>query len=135
MQPMVSASTIAKSMVPWWPPRRGAAMGLGLPFRGGRHHAPFGIKGFQPVQSLGQDLRAFAEGEPDLGADRLLVVVEEGGGDGDDAGAFGQGAAELQAVLLAQGPDVGEDEVRALWRVDLEADLGQPRGEQVALGS
>jgi len=63
------------------------------------------------------------------------VVVEEGGGDGDDAGAFGQGAAELQAVPLAQGADVGEHEVRALRRVDLEAEVGQAAGEQVALGS
>ena len=60
-------------------------MGLGLPWRGGRHHAPFGIKGLEPVQSLGQDLLAFAEGEPDLGAGRLLVVVEDRGRDGDDA--------------------------------------------------
>src|SRR3984957_14324544 len=116
------------------PPGAASAMGLGLPFAGGRHHAPFGLKVFKTGQRLAQDLRAFAEREPDLGAGRVLVVIEEGGGDGDDAGAFGQGAAELQGVPLAQRADVGGDEVRALRRGDLEADLGQARGEQVALG-
>src|ERR1700722_20991141 len=92
---------------PCWPPGAASAMGLGLPFAGGRHHAPFGLKVFKTGQRLAQDLRAFAEREPDLGAGRVLVVIEEGGGDGDDAGAFGQGAAELQGVALAQRADVG----------------------------
>ena len=46
MHPIVSASTIAKSMVSIVAATAGATMGLGLPFRGGRHHVPFGIKGF-----------------------------------------------------------------------------------------
>ena len=63
------------------------------------------------------------------------MVVEDGVGDGDDAGAFGQGAAEGEAVVVAEGADVGGDEVGAGGAEDLEAGLGETGGEDVALGA
>jgi hypothetical protein len=63
------------------------------------------------------------------------VVVEDGVGDGDHAAAGGEGAAEGEGVFLAEGGDVGGDEVRALGAVDLEAGVGEAVGEQVALGA
>jgi hypothetical protein len=69
-----------------------------------------------------------------VGAGLFWVVVEDGGRDGDHARALGQRPAELDAVALAERLDVGDDEVGARGRVDLEADLAQARGEQVPLG-
>src|SRR5580700_3846662 len=103
---------------------------MGFWAEGGRRSAS-GTAG-EAGEGLGEDLRALAEGEADQGAGRLLVVVEDGGGDGDDAGAFGEGAAELDAVPVVQAGDVGGDEVGALRRVHLEAEGGQAGHEQVA---
>src|SRR5580704_13402207 len=95
-----------------WRVRRGRAMGLrpgsvvGL--------SPLSGEAGQPAQGLGQHLGLLAEGEADVAAGRFGVVVEDGGRDGDHAGAVGQGPAELHAVLVAQRPDVGGNEVGAL---------------------
>src|SRR5207344_3327909 len=94
----------------YWRARRGRAMGLrpgsvvGLsPLSGGQPG--------QPAQRLGQHLGALAEGEADMAAGRFGVVVEDGGRDGDHAGAVRQVPAELHAVLETQGLDVRGDEV------------------------
>src|ERR1700730_465369 len=96
--------------------------------------SPLSGEAGQPAQGLGQHLGLLAEGEADVTAGRFGVVVEDGGRDGDDARAVGQGPAELHAVGVAQRPDVGGNEVGALRLIDLEADLAQPGAEQVALG-
>ena len=87
----------------------------------------------QAAGGFGEDIVLLAEGEADLAAAGVGVVVEDGVGDGDDAAAFGECAAEGEAVLLAQGGDVCGDEVRALGLVDLEPGRAQPVAEQVAL--
>ena len=64
-----------------------------------------------------------------------LVVVEDHGRHGDDAGALGQREAEVDAVGFAERPDVAAGEVGALGDDDLEPRLGQAGTEAVALGS
>ena len=81
--------------------RAGARHGPATPIRGGPE-PPIRLRPGQPVQGLGQHLGALAEGEADVAAGRFGVVVEDGGGDGDHAGAVGQGPAELHAVVVAQ---------------------------------
>ena len=91
-----------------------------------------------PAESLVQPaqpavLRArrplLAEGEADVGCALVRVVVEDGVGDGDDAAALGQGPAEGEAVVVAEGADVGGDEVGAGGAEDPEAGLGEARGQ------
>jgi hypothetical protein len=67
----------------------------------------------QAADGFLQDVDALAEREADEGCALVLVVVEDGVGGGDDTGAFGEGAAEGEAVGFAEGADVGGDEVRA----------------------
>ena len=81
-----------------------------------------------------EDFGLFAEGPADEGAAEVLVVVEDLVGDGYDAGAFGELAAEGDAVGVTEGADVGGDEVRALGAVDLEAEVGEAVAEEVAAG-
>jgi hypothetical protein len=81
-----------------------------------------------------EDLGLFAEGPADQGAAGFGVVVEDLVGDGDDAGAFGEHAAEVDAVGVAEGADIGGDEIGALRAVDAEAELFEAVAEQVAAG-
>lgn len=81
-----------------------------------------------------EDCGLFAEGPADQRAAVGLVVVEDLVGDGYYAGAFGELAAEGDAVGVAEGADVGGDEVGALRAVDLEAEGGQAVAEEVAAG-
>jgi hypothetical protein len=89
----------------------------------------------QAADGFLQDVDALAEREADEGCALVLVVVEDGVGDGDDTGAFGEGAAEGEAVGFAEGADVGGDEVRAGGAEDLETGVREAAGEDVALGA
>lgn len=68
---------------------------------GGPDRSP--LQSAQPFGGLPQDVLALAEGPADLGGVGRLVVVEDLVRDGDDAAALGEGAAEGEAVLLAEG--------------------------------
>ena len=57
----------------------------------------------EPFRSVCQHPRPLAEREPDERGALLAVVVEDRVGDGDDPGAFRQGAAEGEAAGLAEG--------------------------------
>ena len=67
------------------------------------------------------------------GAPAVLVVVEHDARDGDHAAALRQRAAEREAVVVAERPDVGGDEVGAGGHEHVEAGSGEPGAQPVAL--
>ena len=63
----------------------------------------------------------------------LGVVDERADRDRGDPDASRQIAAELGAVVVAEWPGVGADEVSSLAAVDAEADVRQSGGDEVTL--
>ena len=91
----------------------------------------------EPPSGLRDHLAALAERKPDERRRGVLVVIEGGHRDGDDAAALGQRGAELDRVLA----DVGVDEVGArrhqrpqAGRVEARAQLVAPLPQVVAQG-
>ena len=84
------------------------------------------------ADGLFEHLQALAEGEADERQAGFAVVVEDDVGNGHHAAPLGERSAEREAVGLAEGADVGRDEVGAGRRHHREAGGGQAVGEQVA---
>src|SRR5690606_30766682 len=88
----------------------------------------------QAASRLLEDTDPLAERETDEGRAHVPVVVEDRRGDGDDARAFRECPAECDAVGLAQGADVGGDEVGAGGAVHGEPRFLEARRQDVPLG-
>src|SRR5439155_16400730 len=73
------------------------------PCQPARRRGGSGGEAVEAGDGLVEDFGAFAEGEADDRTAGVRVVVEDLGGYGDHAAAFGQGAAELDAVGTAEG--------------------------------
>ena len=67
----------------------------------------------EPSAGLAQHVVPLAEGEPDQGAGRVLVVVEDRHGHPDDARHLRQASSELEPVDRAERRRVRDDEVGA----------------------
>lgn len=89
------------------------------------------MNGFQPIECLVQGLVLLGEVE----ANEMVhgFPEEARAGHGPYADLLGQDLAELQIVVIAEGRDVHEDVIGALWLTELQPYVLQPLEEEVAL--
>lgn len=121
----------AESVGPSDSPRRPAPARPGSADRVSRPGQP--PSRLQPFARVPEHLVPLAEREAHLTAARLRVVVEHRTRHRHHTAALRQRPAEGERVLLAEGGDVGGDEVRALRLVHGESGGAQASVEQVAL--
>ena len=89
------------------------------------------MNGFQPIECLVQGLVLLGEVE----ANEMVhgFPEEARAGHGPYADLLGQDLAELQIIVIAEGRDVHEDVIGALWLTELQPHVLQSLEEEVAL--